>query len=66
MRSGARLEALAWYHERLDEHREVGLGPLHDWSSHAADSFGLLAVSYEEPSRTRAFNRKLRVQLGSI
>jgi phage terminase large subunit len=26
----AGLEALAWYHERTDEHREVGLGPLHD------------------------------------
>jgi phage terminase large subunit len=50
-RCEAGVEALAWYHERLDEHREVGLGPLHDWSSHA-DSFGLLAVSYEEPSRT--------------
>ena len=47
----AGLEALAWYHERTDLHREVGLGPLHDWSSHAADAFGLLAVSYEEPSR---------------
>lgn len=23
----AGLEALAWYHERTDEHREVGLGP---------------------------------------
>jgi phage terminase large subunit len=55
----AGLEALAWYHERTDEHREVGLGPLHDWSSHAADAFGLLAVSYEEPSRSKRFNRKL-------
>jgi phage terminase large subunit len=64
-RCEAGLEALAWYHDRLDEHREVGLGPLHDWSSHAADSFGLLAVSYEEPSRTRAFNRKLPRDRGS-
>jgi phage terminase large subunit len=65
-RCEAGLEALAWYHERQDDHREVGLGPLHDWSSHAADSFGLLAVSYEEPSRARAFNRKLPLQRGSI
>ena len=55
----AGLEALAWYHERTDEHREVGLGPLHDWSSHAADAFGLLAVSYEDPSRKARFGRKL-------
>ena len=49
----AGLEALAWYHERSDEHRSIGLGPLHDWSSHAADAFGLLAIAYEEPSQGR-------------
>jgi phage terminase large subunit len=37
-------EALGWYHEKQDEHRNIGLGPEHDWSSHAADAFGLLAV----------------------
>lgn len=42
-------EALAYYHERKDETRNVGLGPDHDWSSNAADSFGLMAVAYEEP-----------------
>ena len=26
----------------------VGLGPEHDWSSHCADAFGLLAVAYEK------------------
>jgi phage terminase large subunit len=43
-------DALGWYHERRDETRSIGLGPEHDWSSHAADSFGLMAVAYEEPS----------------
>lgn len=43
------LEALGWYHEKKDEHRNIGLGPEHDWSSHGADSFGLLCVAYEEP-----------------
>ena len=38
------LEALGWYHERRDENREIGLGPEHDWSSHAADAFGLMCV----------------------
>jgi phage terminase large subunit len=52
-------DALGYYHERKDENRNVGLGPEHDWSSHCADAFGLMAVCYEEPSRTNAFNRKL-------
>ena len=42
-------DALGWYHERKDESRNIGLGPEHDWASHGADSFGLLAVAYEEP-----------------
>ena len=40
-------DALGFYHERKDEARNVGLGPDHDWSSHAADAFGLMAVCYE-------------------
>jgi phage terminase large subunit len=43
------LEVLGAYHERRDDKREIGLGPEHDWSSHGADAFGLLAVAYEEP-----------------
>jgi len=35
-------DALAYYHERQDEKRSVGLGPEHDWSSHAADAFGYM------------------------
>ena len=42
-------QALGWYHERIDEARDVGLGPEHDWASHGADSFGLGCVDYEEP-----------------
>jgi phage terminase large subunit len=41
--------ALGWYHEKKDEDRDVGLGPEHDWSSHGADSFGLMCVDYEPP-----------------
>ena len=37
----------------------LDLGPEHDWSSHAADAFGLMAIAYEEPSRMARFNRKL-------
>ncbi len=42
-------DALGYYHEKKDEARDVGLGPDHDWSSHAADAFGLMAIAYEEP-----------------
>ncbi len=51
--------ALGFYHERRDYARNVGLGPEHDWSSHAADAFGLMAIGYEEPTRTSAFHRKI-------
>lgn len=43
----AGLEAIGWYHEKRDDARNIGLGPEHDWSSHGADSFGLMAVVSE-------------------
>lgn len=46
-------EALGAYHEKKDEIRGIGLGPNHDWSSHDADSFGLMCVVYEEPQEAR-------------
>lgn len=49
----AGLDALGYYHERKDEVREVGLGPEHDWSSHGADAFGLMAVAYEAPTENK-------------
>ncbi|MAF57819.1 phage terminase large subunit [Ponticaulis sp.] len=42
-------QALAAYHERRDDNRNVGLGPNHDWASHDADSFGLMACTYKPP-----------------
>lgn len=39
------IEAIGFYHEKRDEERGVGLGPSHDWSSHGADAFGLVAVA---------------------
>ena len=41
------LDALGWYHEKKDETRGIGLGPEHDWSSHGADSFGLMCIAAE-------------------
>jgi len=45
-------KTLAAYRENWNEDRGVGLGPLHDWASNGADSFGLMAVHYEEPTLT--------------
>jgi phage terminase large subunit len=52
-------DALGYYHEKKDPKRDVGLGPEHDWSSHCADAFGLMAIVYEEPSRLTSWSRKL-------
>ncbi len=40
-------DALGWYHKKIDETRGIDLGPEHDWSSHAADAFGLMCLAYE-------------------
>ena len=45
------LEALGWYHEKIDENRNIGLGPEHDWSSHCADMSGLMSIVFEEFSK---------------
>jgi len=47
------IEALGWYHEKKDEHRGIGLGPEHDWSSHGADSFGAMCLESEKLSKAR-------------
>lgn len=41
-------DALGWYHEKRDEKRAIGLGPNHDWSSHGADAYGLMAVDHAD------------------
>lgn len=51
-------KALAAYHERRDEDRQIGLGPEHDWASHGADSLGLMALAYVEPGVSLAPIRK--------
>src|ERR1700761_8341756 len=53
-------DAIGFYHERKDEVRHVGLGPEHDWSSHAADALGLMAICYEQPGRAGGFDRVIR------
>jgi phage terminase large subunit len=55
-------KALGWYHAKLDEARGTDLGPDHDWSSHGADSFGLMCVDYEEPLEPKKRNRPKAAQ----
>lgn len=59
------LDALGWYHERKDEHRNIGLGPEHDWASHGADAFGLMCVAYEEPRASAASPPPPQINAGS-
>jgi len=47
------IDALGWYHEKKDEVRGIGLGPDHDWSSHAADSFGLGCIAATKMQKER-------------
>lgn len=42
------LDALRQYREKIDEKRNVSLGPLHDWASHDADAYRYMAVSLQE------------------
>lgn len=51
------VDALAWYHEKWDDERDIGLGPNHDWSSHGADAAGLMAVVAEDAMRSTAIRR---------
>ena len=59
-------EALGWYHEKRDEVRGVGLGPDHDWSSHGADAFGLVAVWREMAMSKQRTSRPIRRKLKGI
>ncbi len=45
------VKALGYYHEKIDEERKIGLGPEHDWSSHASDAAGLIAITFEPPRK---------------
>ena len=47
LKCAAGLEALGAYHEKQDEARGIGLGPEHDWASHASDAFGMACLAFE-------------------
>jgi len=48
VKCAAGIDALRQYREKIDEKRQVSMGPLHDWTSHAADAFRYLCIGYQE------------------
>lgn len=52
------VDALRQYREKVDEKRGIALGPLHDWTSHAADAFRYFCVGYQEESDLKPLNIK--------
>ena len=53
-------KALGWYHPKIDEKRQIDLGPNHDWSSHSADAFGTGCVVFEEPKALKPYRAGMR------
>lgn len=67
-KTAAGREALGSYHERRSDDRDIGLGPEHDWSSHAADAFGMACTAYGEPKANierRTFTRRASPELAT-
>lgn len=53
------LDALRNYRYRVDEDsKQFSNEPLHDWASHAADSFGYMAVALKEPKQKHELPKK--------
>ena len=59
-------EALGWYHAKIDEKRGIDLGPEHDWSSHAADAFGLVAVFWDMEKTSKMSDKPIRRNLKGV
>ena len=58
-------DALGWYHEKRDDKRGVGLGPEHDWASHGADAFGLMAI-YKQQIGDTSWGAPIRRNLKGV
>lgn len=59
-RTEAGRDALAFYHEKRDEARNIGFGPEHDWASHAADAFGMMCQAYQANANTSDWSKPLK------
>jgi phage terminase large subunit len=54
------VDALKLYRSDYDEKLRVFRpGPLHDWTSHAADAFRYLAMTIDRRTANTGFNRRL-------
>lgn len=59
------LDCLKQYREKIDEKRGISFGPLHDWTSHAADAFRYLCVALNESNpATRTVDRTVVSWMG--
>jgi hypothetical protein len=52
------IESLRLYREKIDDKRNVSLGPLHDWTSHAADCIRYMAVSQKKEQKFQPIEYK--------
>jgi len=54
------IEALRLYQEKRDPKRGIAMGPLHDWTSHAADAFRYMAISQQADVARKPLNLSTR------
>lgn len=52
------IESLRLYREKKDEKRNISQGPLHDWTSHAADCIRYMAVSQKSERKFKPIEYK--------
>ena len=55
-KTGSLIEALRLYQEKHDPKRNISLGPLHDWTSHAADCIRYMAISQRADVERKPLN----------
>jgi hypothetical protein len=55
-KTGSLIEALRLYQEKYDPKRNISLGPLHDWTSHAADCIRYMAISQRADVERKPLN----------
>lgn len=56
----AGIQELSHYHEKICPKTGAMQGPEHDWSSHSADAFGMLAIDYKIPMKAQAITYRSR------
>lgn len=59
------LDSLKQYREKIDEKRQISLGPLHDWTSHDADAFRYLCVAHRDEQAPAARKPNQRTHHGN-